>query len=256
MLPVENQRKSADKKSFWDILKESSKGLGILFPSDSKTTPRPVRTKLSSNEVTSGEEKPPTEEYLHEVHSEEESRSPMKQAAEGIQEMRNTLHEDLGLAPEVKDLPMLWKRETEASLNEETKKYFREVERKLEEIQEMQVRQSQENSMTPAIVENALEKLFYWVQEKENKQVEENLKEAEQRLNSGQLEILMELRTLVDQTNQVALAEEKILHLENQVAKGKKRGRLMLGFLLVFVLGVAGFAFWLWLHGGLVLRTF
>lgn len=252
---MDNQRKTAEKRSFWDILRESSKGLGILFPSDNKNTPRSVRTKINPPEIALQEEKRQPAKTSFEEGGEEKV-SDLKKAAEAIQEMRETLGQDLGLPQEGKELQVLDGQDPEVLLSEETKKYFHEFRQRLEEIHELQAKQNQENSMTPAIVENALEKFFYWVQERENKQVEENIKEAEQRLNSGQLEILMELRTLVDQTNQASLAEEKILYLTEQVSKGKKRVRILIGFLIVFILGVAGFGFWLWVQGSLVLRAF
>ena len=93
-------------------------------------------------------------------------------------------------------------------------------------------------------VEKALEKVFYWVQERENKQVDGLVKEMEQRLNSGQLEILMELRTLVNETDKMALAEQKISALEKLADRRLTRLRIVLGMLIFTLGGLAGFGVW------------
>ena len=248
---MENRdRMQSQKRSLWDLLKEGSKGLGILFPSEEKKQPRKtssVRVSAPSNPAASSV----PEESFGKSGSEEALQNHIV-SSDGHWTPRVMPKKE---HPEESNLPSKMEQSVAVSLDEETKRNLQQIQEQLKEIRQIQVEQSQAADSTPVVVENALEKFFYWVQERENKQVDGLVKEMEQRLNSGQLEILMELRTLVTETDKMALAEQKIAMLEKLSEKRLTRLRIATG-LLIFIIGsLSGFAIWFWFAEILRLTT-
>lgn len=241
---------SSQKKGFWDLIHEGSKGLGILFPGENKQS---RRSSVSvPKEVSMETEAVFSEEKVSETTSPNftnAARVPVEK------EWDFSMKNEEKQAKSVADLSQLERtfQQSQASLNETTQKHLKEIQDQLNEIRRAQADQQRSKELAPVVVENALEKFFYWVQERDNNQMDSMMKEAEQRLNSGQLEILMELRSLVDQTDKMALAEQKIAILEKQEYQQKVRFKILLVALIFLLIGIAGILGWLWQQGFLVL---
>lgn len=246
---------SSQKKGFWDLIKEGSKGLGILFPGESK---QPRRSSLSARKVTSAEPEAISELSWVEEKSVETATPNFTSAPEPSLESEwdFSVKSEENKPKPTTDFTQIEKviQQSQASLNETTQKHLKEIQEQLNAIQQVQAEQQQSKELAPVIVENALEKFFYWVQERDNNQMDNIMKEAEQRLNSGQLEILMELRSLVDQTDKMALAEQKIAILEKQNYQRKVRFKVLFVVMIVLLAGIAGAFGWLWQQGLLVLN--
>ena len=263
----ERAKVETKKRGFWDLIKESGKGLGIIFPDgNEKQTPkrpvsavpkRPVRQTPSASASPTTEapiasstvenlQSPPASEIISDLMAGLKAESEMK----GHSEIRKESHnfQPLRMVNEA-----AYPREPiVAVMDEATEKYLKNIQSQLGEIRRTQLEYNQ--NTTPVIVENALEKFFYWVQEKNNQQLESSMKEVEQRLSSGQLEILMELRSLVNQTDELILAEQRIGLLERQCDRQKTKFRVLLVFFLVVVGGSAFGIWWVWLEGFLKIR--
>lgn len=246
---------SSQKKGFWDLIKEGSKGLGILFPGESK---QPRRPSLSARKVASAGPEAISEPILVEEKSAETATPNFTSAPEPSleREWDFSVKSEENKPKPTADFTQIEKviQQSQASLNETTQRHLREIQEQLNAIQQVQAEQQQSKELAPVIVENALEKFFYWVQERDNNQMDNIMKEAEQRLNSGQLEILMELRSLVDQTDKMALAEQKIAILEKQNYQRKVRFKILFVVMIVLLAGIAGVFGWLWQQGLLVLN--
>lgn len=246
---------SSQKKGFWDLIKEGSKGLGILFPGETKQSRRP---SLSARKAASAEPEMISQPALTEEKQAEAATPNFTSPSEAPLEKEwdfSVKSEEIKPEP-IPDFAQIERalQQSQASLSEATQKHLKEIQEQLSEIRQVQAEQQQSKEITPVIVENALEKFFYWVQERDNNQMDSIMKEAEQRLNSGQLEILMELRSLVDQTDKMALAEQKIAILEKQNYQRKVRFKILFVILIVLLLGIAGIFGWLWQQGFLILR--
>lgn len=247
---------SSQKKGFWDLIKEGSKGLGILFPGESK---QPRRPSLSARKVTSAEPEVVSEPVLSEEKLAETATPNFTSVSEPPLEREwdfSVKSEESKPKPPTTDFTQIERviQQSQASLNETTQKHLKEIQEQLNEIRQVQAEQQESKDLAPVIVENALEKFFYWVQERDNNQMDNIMKEAEQRLNSGQLEILMELRSLVDQTDKMALSEQKISILEKQNYQRKVRFKILFVVMIVLLAGIAGVFGWMWQQGLLVLN--
>ena len=251
------EQAKSQKKGFWDLLKASTKELGILFPGEGKSTHRPAPKPAAREAVA-----PPTAaeppSSLNTASTdwipapEVQAQDNVRPTAEIIQELMPDLDgERIQEMLEPKEVQV---HGATTALAEDTERYLKQIQAQLSEIRRGQMELEQNREMIPMVVENALEKFFYWVQERENQQMDLSMKEVEQRLNSGQLEILMEIRSLVDQSEKLAFTERQLAKLERENDKQKSKTKVFGWLLTIVCAGVGGAAWWLWSQGFLPMQ--
>ena len=96
-------------------------------------------------------------------------------------------------------------------------------------------------AISPIVIENAMERVYYWVQERENQIINERLKQTEKKLGTSQVEILMELRSLAEkQTKGIVQAETREKALQTQLKALQRWNMVLLASLFILILGIVG----------------
>ena len=96
-------------------------------------------------------------------------------------------------------------------------------------------------AISPIVIENAMERVYYWVQDRENQLLNDRLKQTEKKLGASQVEILMELRSLTEKQAQgIVQAEAREKALQNQLKALKRWNMVLLASLFILILGIVG----------------
>lgn len=96
-------------------------------------------------------------------------------------------------------------------------------------------------AISPIVIENAMERVYYWAQERENQVLNERLKQTEKKLGLSQVEILMELRSLAEkQAKGIVQAETREKALQNQLKALQRWNMVLLASLFILILGIVG----------------
>lgn len=96
-------------------------------------------------------------------------------------------------------------------------------------------------SVSPIVLENTMERVYYWVQERENQLLNERLIQTEKKLGTSQVEILMELRSLAEkQATGIAQAEVREKALQDQLKTLQRWNMVLLASFFILVLGIMG----------------